>query len=205
MGRIECLVAEHAVDREVLLRLELPLLRQLGDLVEGSRRDGGRVRAEQVLPRLLLGPIVTPAKRARVVLVGKALATVLVGRLDAREIVRRQLECRRGRLDEESVVRVAGGVLLWLEERVEIPEGRLDVLVRLHLFEAHRDKSLTEHGAHLHQRMQSSSSWRHAAGVHIHGLEDGPFPRPLDDHLVRQIREGLLAEALEQRPRRDLE
>jgi hypothetical protein len=39
--------------------------------------------------------------------------------------------------------------LLGLEERIEIPEGRLDVLVRFHLLEPHFQENLPEHAADL--------------------------------------------------------
>ena len=67
---------------------------------------------------------------------------------------------RRVALKEEGVVRVACGVLLRLVERVEVPKRRLDVLVRLHLLEAHLKEDLAEHRAHLHQRVQRAAARR---------------------------------------------
>lgn len=54
---IDRLVAEDAIDGEVLLRLERLLLRQR---VEHARRDGGGVRAQQVLLGLGQRPVVAP-------------------------------------------------------------------------------------------------------------------------------------------------
>lgn len=39
--------------------------------------------------------------------------------------------------EEERVVGVASGVLLRLEERVEVPEAAFHILVRWHFFKAH--------------------------------------------------------------------
>ncbi len=44
---------------------------------------------------------------------------------------------------------IARGVLLGLEERVKVPEGRLDKVVGRHLAEAHPQQDLAELGADL--------------------------------------------------------
>mmetsp|Transcript_67126 Transcript_67126/g.187827 ORF Transcript_67126/g.187827 Transcript_67126/m.187827 type:complete len:375 (-) Transcript_67126:32-1156(-) len=185
MRRIQGLVAEHPVDREVLPRGEDagPLV-LLGHLVEGSRGDGCRVRAENVLPRLVLAPVVPPA--------GGAPATLLVHLLHRLEVVRRQvLGLGRG-LDEEGVVGVASGVLLGLEERVKIPEGALDPLVRGHLLEAHQQQDVPNLRPDPHQRVQAAAPWPETAdGVEVQRLELRVLPRPLQDHLGRDLRDGL--------------
>jgi len=47
-------------------------------------------------------------------------------------------------LDEEGVMRVTCRMALWLEERIEVPEGALDESVRRHLREAHSKENLLE-------------------------------------------------------------
>ena len=70
---------------------------------------------------------------------------------------------------------VARGVLLRLEERIKVPEGRLDVVGGGHLGEAHLCEDLAELRAHLEQRMQVAAregqaqrlrAWRAPSGAH---------------------------------------
>jgi hypothetical protein len=51
--------------------------------------------------------------------------------------------------EEEGVVRVAGWVLLRLEQGIKVPEGGLHVVVGGHLLKAHLGEDLAELGAHL--------------------------------------------------------
>ena len=57
-------------------------------------------------------------------------------------------------LHEEGVVRVAGGVLLRLEQCVKVPERALNVVVGGHFAEAKLEKDLAVLGADLEQRVQ---------------------------------------------------
>lgn len=58
MCRIQCLISEHAINREVLDRLKLLLLRKL---IQHLRTDRGRVRPQDILGGLLLLPLVLVA------------------------------------------------------------------------------------------------------------------------------------------------
>mmetsp|Transcript_30814 Transcript_30814/g.69578 ORF Transcript_30814/g.69578 Transcript_30814/m.69578 type:complete len:280 (+) Transcript_30814:1496-2335(+) len=199
VGGVECLIAENTIDREVLLRLEgLPrLAHRLGELVKCSGGHGCGVRPEKVFARLLLRPIVPPPDRLGAVLFIECHTTVLVGRLHPLQVIHGHLERRSRGLDEKSVVLVPCRVLLGLEERIEIPEGRLDVLVRFHLLEPHFQENLPEHAADLEKRMQRTSVWWLASGIQIEWLEHLLTPRLLHNHLVRKVRDGLLSPAEE--------
>jgi hypothetical protein len=54
--------------------------------------------------------------------------------------------------EEESVVRVARRVLLRLEQRIEIPEAALHIVVGGHLLETHLREDLAELRAHLQSK-----------------------------------------------------
>lgn len=77
-------------------------------------------------------------------------------RTHAFDVVRRQFGGRRDlRIgDEEGVVCIASRVLLWLEERVEVPEAGLHKIVGGHLREAHLEEDGPEFCADLQERMQ---------------------------------------------------
>ena len=77
---------------------------------------------------------------------------------------------------EEGVVRVAGGVLLWLEQRVEVPERRLHVVVRRHLLEPHLSEDLAELCAHFKKRVQVATGGWQSQRLH------GTFDSVMDHH-----------------------
>mmetsp|Transcript_11544 Transcript_11544/g.30043 ORF Transcript_11544/g.30043 Transcript_11544/m.30043 type:complete len:322 (+) Transcript_11544:532-1497(+) len=191
MRRVECLVAEDAIDREVLAGFETAtcgrLLGELRKVVERARRDGGGVRAQQVLAALLFRPVVPPARGAK--------AALRVHALHGCEIFRRHLPRARRLLDEEGVVHVARWVLLRLEERIEVPKRRLDETVGLHLLEAHLEEDLTELSAHLHQRVEVAAPRVLAQRLQVDRLERVRGPRPLRDHLRCQVSSRRLARA----------
>ena len=54
--------------------------------------------------------------------------------------------------DKKGVMRVSGRVLLRLEQRVEVPEAGLHVVVGRHLLKAHLDEDLPELAPHLQQQ-----------------------------------------------------
>lgn len=53
-------------------------------------------------------------------------------------------------LDEEGIVGVSSWMTLRLEKGVEVPEGRLNISVGWHLFEAHLEEDLPELFPNLH-------------------------------------------------------
>ena len=63
VGGIERLITENAIYGEIFLRLDRRArrLHVLGEGMERTRRDRRGVRAEQLRPRDLLGPLVLPA------------------------------------------------------------------------------------------------------------------------------------------------
>ena len=151
MRRVHGLVAEHTVDAEQLRRAEaivvvaalddapspsrrvVVFLRRFAaapcrELVEHVRGGCGRVRAEEELVRLGVGPGRAVPDRAK--------AAVLVDPGDPLVIVPR----RRERLDRvrevKSVLHFARRVLLGDEERIETPKAGFDEGGRGHLGEA---------------------------------------------------------------------
>ena len=141
---IHRLISEHAIDRKAPHRLEaLRVLRRLVQLLRGHTR---RVRAQNVLHRLLAVPVVSVPK-----------AAIPALRVDTSNILQVVLRhgVRRGWIaDEESVLRVAGGVALGLEQRVEVPEGGLHELVGGHLTESHFQQDFAELGTDHQQWVQ---------------------------------------------------
>jgi len=57
--------------------------------------------------------------------------------------------------EEERVVRVACRVLLWLEQRIKVPERGLHIVVGGHFGEAHLGEDLAELRAHLRAHMSA--------------------------------------------------
>eukprot|EP00955_Chlamydomonas_euryale_P083492 363865-Chlamydomonas_euryale.AAC.12 len=72
-------------------------------------------------------------------------------RVRAQQVVgRNAADGRSGLGQKEGVVCVARRVLLRLEQRVKVPERRLDIVVRGHLLKAHLREDLAELRANLH-------------------------------------------------------
>mmetsp|Transcript_35805 Transcript_35805/g.78171 ORF Transcript_35805/g.78171 Transcript_35805/m.78171 type:complete len:403 (-) Transcript_35805:388-1596(-) len=169
------LVAEHAVDGEILRRAE-PVLREL---VEHAARDGGGVRAHEVLLCLRQLPVV--------VVPDGPVPAVHVRLLHALQVVGGEAVRGLGGGHEEGVVGVAGGVLLRLEERVKVPEGALHKVVGGHLLESHRDEDLAELLPHLQQRVNVPAGRGLPLRVEVVLLELSLLPRALDDHVLREV------------------
>ena len=156
MSCVERLITEDLVDREELGGHEG---RFLGNLVEHACADSSCVCAQDVL--LGLGPL------PLVLITNRTCRTaVLVRCLDARQILLRQILChththsqsqsRHSYLHsnithivhlrhlwvrhKECVVCVARGVLLRLEQRVEVPKTILNILIRWHFTKATTQK-----------------------------------------------------------------
>ncbi len=136
MGAVECLVAEHPVNGEVLAGsegqslLEGGLLR-LSQLVEHARRDSRGVSAQDVLARLALVPVALVASRP-------CVTSILVDIFDALDVVilgKRAADS--GVTYVEGIVEIAGGVLLGLEQGIEVPERGLHPTVGRHFFKPH--------------------------------------------------------------------
>merc|ERR1712207_29016 len=101
MCGVKGLVPEHSVDGEVLLRREVTItLVIFGQLTKRPCRHSRGVRPEDVPSRLVFAPIVAPTYRAH--------ATLLVHLLDTLEVVHVDALGTTRRLNEESIVRVAG-------------------------------------------------------------------------------------------------
>lgn len=77
---------------------------------------------------------------------------------------------------EEGIVRVPGGMLLRLEQRVKIPEGGLDESIGRHLLETHLEKDLAELLAHLHQGVQMTTRGWETNGIEVVFLEGCGLP-----------------------------
>ena len=133
---IHGLVAEDAIDGEVLDGLEsLGVLRGLVQHLGGDRRSVG---AENVLHGFLAVPLVSVSKRTK--------STFGVNLRDVLEVVFGHRQ-RRGRIaDEEGILGITSGMTLRLEQRIEVPERRLDKLVGGHLVEAHLQQDFAELG-----------------------------------------------------------
>ena len=141
--RVQRLVPEHPVDREILLGTELLLLRQL---VEHPSADRSRVGSQKILSRLFFFPVVPVTLAAETALAVDVLHLLQVL---AREVL------AVGRVaDEEGVVGVPGRVLLRLEERVKVPETALRVVVCRHLSETHLEENLPIFSSDFKKGMQ---------------------------------------------------
>mmetsp|Transcript_2360 Transcript_2360/g.5543 ORF Transcript_2360/g.5543 Transcript_2360/m.5543 type:complete len:216 (-) Transcript_2360:1024-1671(-) len=154
---IHGLVSEHPVDGEVLLRGEgargLVLLSQR---VQHLCGDGGGVRPQQVLHRLFSlehAPIPD----------GAAVPTILVCLLHPLIVGGRGVPSSCRTLHEERVVRVSGGVRLWLEKSVEVPEGAFYPLGGGHLLEPHLHQNAPKFGPDLEQGVEITP---HCGGAH---------------------------------------
>lgn len=177
MGRVQSLVPEYSVDREVLHGLELLLL---GLLEEHLRADGGGVRPQDVLHGLLAAPAGAVADRA-----GK---TFLVGLLHALLVLLRHTVAVDRVFAEEGVLEVTGWVTLRLEQRVEVPERRLDPAVRRHLIEAHGEQDFAELSPDFEEGVEVTALGSLASRVDVRLLEGGSLPGTRAEHLSRQLR-----------------
>ena len=66
-------------------------------------------------------------------------------------------------------MRITRGVLLWLEQRIEVPEAAFYIVVGGHLLEAHLSEDLSELRSHLSQR----TSYLSACSAVDHLLDSG--------------------------------
>ena len=109
MGGVHGLVTEHAVNGEVLLWCELPgFLEFLAKLVKHLCRNRRCVCAQQVLHGLRAFPLVVVTERAE--------TSFLVSALHNLQVVFGHGQSLRRFLDEESIMGIASGMRLWLEE-----------------------------------------------------------------------------------------
>ena len=175
MRRVHGLIAEHTVDAKQLCRAEavvvVAFLRRFAtascrEFVKHVRGGRGRVRAEEELVRLGVGPGRAVPDRAK--------AAVLVNPGDPLIIVTRGRECPDRVREVKSVLHFACRVLLGNEERVETPKAGFDERGRWHLGEAahesvrarvwrlgadrpHLEKNVAHLLPHLEQRVQRAS------------------------------------------------
>ena len=179
---VQRFVAEHAVDGEQLAWGEHGLLRHG---VQHAAGHGGGVRAQDVLLRLLHLPLV-PVPDA-------PLTSHLMHRLHPVHIPRRHLPTPLRPSQEERVVAVPRRMLLRLEQRVEVPERRLYVVVGGHLLEAHLQQDGAELVAHLHERVESAGGGGDTARLEVVLLQRGGGPGGGAQHVQRQVGQLRLA------------
>lgn len=157
---VKGLVAEHSVNREELPRPEGLLL---GDLLQVPRRDSCRMRSKNVFEGFLGLPLV--------VVPAASVASSLVHFLHPLEVFL-VLHCGLFRVqDKEGVVGVSGGMGLWLEEGIEVPERAFHVAVSVHFLEAHLEQDFYELLTSLHEEMQVAILDLKALGGWIELLE----------------------------------
>mmetsp|Transcript_23048 Transcript_23048/g.75139 ORF Transcript_23048/g.75139 Transcript_23048/m.75139 type:complete len:313 (-) Transcript_23048:55-993(-) len=132
--------------------------------------------------------------RPRVAVPVRTFASHLVESLDALEVVFRNALHFGGVGHEKRVVRVACGVLLRLDERVEVPERRFHKVVRRHLLEPELEKDVPELLSHLEERVEVASARRLASKRRkVVRLKLRRLPRPVREHVSRELRLLLLA------------
>ena len=143
--------------------------------------------AEDVLPCFLLLPVIAVPNRAEAASFVDGLdgLQVLVGGVSGLGVLRV--------VDEERVVHVACRVLLRLEECVEVPERRLDVVVCRHFLKAHLEEDLTEFIPDLRERMAVARLRDGAECVRVQRFEEFGFPSATSQHLLCQLGFGLFA------------
>ena len=105
--------------------------------VDGEEEEGGRDHMHRNHHHISGSTITVP-------IADGPISAVLVHVLDLLQVFFREGVRRLGLAHEERVMCVAGRVLLRLEERVEVPERGLDVLVGWHLVEPHLQEDLPE-------------------------------------------------------------
>ena len=191
--RVHGFVPEDAIDGKVPGRGESTWL--IREFVQHLRRYRRCVRAQQVLEGL--GPLkVVPVT-------DRSGPAHLVHLLDA-FVIRPRYRHRFGRfLDEERIVRIACGVRLRLEERIEIPERTLHPLVRGHFGESHLHEDLAEFGPYLEEWVQVPAPHRGPERVEIERFEFRGLPRPAVQHFLGQVGGPLDAGRRVRRPPRD--
>ena len=86
-------------------------------------------------------------------------------------------------------------MLLWHEQRVEVPEASLDETVGWHLLKAHLEEDLSELVAHLVQWVERTSVLIGTKGLEVVWLESSGLPCARGEHVGRKI--GLLLDHLE--------
>lgn len=143
MSVVQILVPEDSVDGKELMRFEGLLVSYT---LEVARRDSSGVSSEDVFESFLRLPLVVVAQTAEASLLMdvphclKVLLVVHLGHFRVR--------------NEEGVMSISRRMSLWLKQRVEIPEGALDVPVSLHFLKAHLQQDLDELLLGLHEQVQ---------------------------------------------------
>lgn len=126
MGGIQGFIPEDSVNREVLLRGEVGLL---GQLEEHFGRDSSGVGAHDVLLTLLFTPLVVPTLRP--------INPHFMGGLHLLQVLSVPNVRFPWVRQKESVMGITGGVLLRLEQTIEIPKGTFYKVVGWHFLKAH--------------------------------------------------------------------
>mmetsp|Transcript_28485 Transcript_28485/g.45797 ORF Transcript_28485/g.45797 Transcript_28485/m.45797 type:complete len:210 (-) Transcript_28485:230-859(-) len=79
-------------------------------------------------------------------------------------------------------------MLLWLEERIKIPEGALHPSVCTHLLESHQQQVLTNLAFHLIQQVQAATHANLATHIaEVERLELAILPRTISNHIGRDL------------------
>lgn len=84
------------------------------------------------------------------------------------------------RAQEKSVMSITGRVGLWLEERVEVPEGTFNIAVSLHFLKTHFGQHFGELLLRLHERMKVSVVNRQSLRIGVELLELVILPESID-------------------------
>ena len=145
LGQMRCinsLIPENPINAEHPRRLEAPW--PVRQLIQHLRTRGRGMRPQHQLTALLLRPRVPVPDTPEIAL--------LVDLADPFKVVRvrRRGLCVGGGGEVECVLQVAGGMLLWDKEGIEVPEGGFDKGVCGHLFESHFEENVAEFFAHFH-------------------------------------------------------
>lgn len=175
MSAVESFIAEDAINGEEFAGAELLSLGQvIRKHLQVPGGNGCCVSPQDVLEGLIRIP--------RVVETDAAVSSHLVDLSGLLKVFLIFHNALRGRAEEESVVGVAGGMGLRLEERVEVPEGALNVAISLHLLEAHLGQDFGELLFCLHQRVQVSVVNCRSLRIWIELLELVGLPQSIGQH-----------------------
>lgn len=79
--------------------------------------------------------------------------------LDSLQIIHGELRGNGRSGYEECIMSISCRVLLRLEQRVEVPEGALDIEVGRHLFETHFEEDFTKFRTDFQKRVEVATFW----------------------------------------------
>jgi hypothetical protein len=148
MSSIQSFIPKHSINTKILNRSKTLLLSKL---IKHSSTHSCCMCTHYILTRFLFWPCTTPTTRI--------LYTMLMSLFHTFQVSLFFYICFFRVRNKESVMSVSSRMLLWLEQRIKVPEWRLNKVISRHLCKSHFQKYLSKLLSNFKKRMKVTSSY----------------------------------------------